>query len=291
MSQLFNDYELEPGPPHTPEAEYVDWCNQRFSRLLSSDPEESEVQDFLEQHPCLVPGHSTPGIPSGHWPLHCSLITQPRLLGQDLYVPDFMWIATHSGAWFPTLIEIEKPSKKIFNRDGTTSADFNRARNQLNQWRSWFNDPSNQLQFLSQYGIPEHFRRRTMRLYMILIYGRRSEFEHNPRLTSQRGGLLSGADEELVSFDRLQADASMTDAISVKAVGHGNYHAVSVPPVFSTGPLLAKRLLLIKGITEAIEKNPHIAEERKTFLKRRIPYWKEWASAPGNKGYKIGDRE
>ena len=291
MSQSFRGYELKPGPSRTPEAEYVDWCNQRYSELLSNDPEETEVQEFLEENPCLVPGHSTPGAPSGHWPLHCSLITQPRLVGQDLYVPDFMWIATHSGAWFPTLIEIEKPGKKIFNRDGTPSADFTRARNQLNQWRSWFNDPSNQLQFLDQYGIPDYFRRRKMQLHMILIYGRRFEFEHQPQLISQRGHMLSGTDEELMSFDRLKADPSITEAITVKAVGHGNYQAVSVPPVFSTGPMLAERLLSIDGIEEAIDKNQYISEERKAFLKRRIPHWKAWQSTPGAKGYRSGDRE
>ena len=114
MSLFSDSYKLETGPPPTSVAEYADWCNRRFAELLANDPEEAQVQDFLEQHPWLVPGHSTPGTPSGHLPLHCGLISQPKLQGQGWYVPDFMWIAVHSGAWFPTLIEIEKPGQENF---------------------------------------------------------------------------------------------------------------------------------------------------------------------------------
>ena len=245
----------------------------------------------MEQHPWLVPGHSTPGTPSGHSPLHCALISQPKLLGQGWYVPDFMWIAVHSGAWFPTLIEIEKPSKKISNRDGTTSANFNRARNQLNQWRSWFKDPSNQLQFRLEYGIPEHFLRRPMQLHMILIYGRRAEFEEEPTLISQRNTLLPGPDEVLISFDRLRPDTTMDDAITVEATGRSRYRAKRVPPVFTTGPGIAGSLLHVDGIEEAIDASLDITEERKTFLKRRVPYWKQWASRPDGRSYRLGDRE
>lgn len=283
MSRLSITYDIVPGPPRVSNDEYVALCNRRYKELLAGDPEEPLVQDFLEKHPCLVPGHSTPGARSGHMPLHCSLITQPKLEGLGKYIPDFMWVSTHSGAWFPTLIEIEKPGKKIFKRDGTPSAHFTRARNQLNQWRSWFEDPTNQLLFSQQYGIPDYMRARRMQLHMILIYGRRSEFENDTRLTRQRGTLLAGPDEELVSFDALQADGDMTQAFTVKALSHGQYQAVSVPPVFSTGPDLADRLLSINGIAETLDGNPDIAEERKIFLKQRIPYWREWASAPGGK--------
>ena len=291
MSLFSVSYKLETGPPPTSVAEYADWCNRRFAELLANDPEEPEVQGFLEQHPWLVPGHSTPGTPSGHSPLHCALISQPKLLGQGWYVPDFMWIAVHSGAWFPTLIEIEKPSKKIFNRDGTTSANFNRARNQLNQWRSWFKDPSNQLQFRLEYGIPEHFLRRPMQLHMILIYGRRAEFEEEPTLISQRNTLLPGPDEVLISFDRLRPDTTMDDAITVEATGRSRYRAKRVPPVFTTGPGIAGRLLHVDGIEEAIDASLDITEERKTFLKRRVPYWKQWALRPDGRSYRLGDRE
>ena len=294
MDSLFKNYELQVGPPHTSIDRYAEWCTEQFRELLCSDPDEPEVQEFLEKHPWLVPGHSTPDSPSGHFPLHCSLIAQPKLPGQNVRFPDFMWISTHSGAWFPTLIEIEKPSKKIYKQNGTPSAPFSQARNQLNQWRSWFNNDANVAQFKDMYGIPDQLRRRTMKLHMILIYGRRSEFEEQPELARQRGTMLSG-DEQLMSFDRLldprYLDTSMKEAITVKATGNGRYRAKWVPPVFGVGPALAERLLVIDGLEETIEVNPKISEERKMFLKERIPYWKDWASTPGPSRYKSGDRE
>ena len=290
MTNLSKTYELESGPPPRPVDEYARRCEERFSSLLSNDPTEIEVQSFLERNPSLVPGPLTPGVPSGHYPLHCSLIVQPKLPGQELFVPDFLWIATHSGAWFPTLIEIERPGKRIFNRDGSTSSDFTRARNQLENWRYWFNDPVNVQQFIEFYGISEAMRRRMMRLHMILIYGRRSEFEGDPLLTSRRSSLLPGHDEELMSYDRLKVDTSMGLAITVKAIGHGRYQAFWVPSIFEMGPMLADRLLHVEGILEAVDRNPEIEEDRKNFIRDRIGYWKEWASS-GSRVYRVGDRE
>ena len=295
MDSVFKKYDLQVGPPHIPVDQYAVWCAEQFRELLCGDPSEAEVQSFLERHPWLVPGHSTPGSPSGHFPLHCSLITQPKLPGQNVRFPDFMWIASHSGAWFPTLVEIEKPGKNIYNKNDTTSAHFSRARNQLNQWRSWFSDDANVALFKDMYGIPEQLRRLPMKLHLILIYGRRSELEEQPELARQRGTLLSSNKEELMSFDRLldprYVDTSMKEAITVKAIGHGRYRAKWVPPVFGLAPALAKRLLVIDGLEKAIDKNPDISKDRKMFLKKRIPYWKEWASSPSGDSYKSGDRE
>ena len=284
-------YESVCGPGHVTIREYAENANQQYSALLSENPPEGKVQRFLEEHPCFVPGHSTPIESPGHSPLHLGLITQPELPGQQKFIPDFMWITTNSAAWFPTLIEIEKPGKKIFTKKGVTTSDFNQARDQLAQWRSWFNDPSNVLQFMKLYGIPEIMRRRIMRLHMILIFGRRSEFDEDPRLIRQRGSLLTATDETLMSFDRLSAETFMHDAITIRAVGFGRYKAVWIPPVFETGADLADRLLHIDGITEAIDQNPEIDKERREFLKQRIAYGKEWASSPELKILSSGHRE
>ena len=290
MTEILNTtYILESGPHHVPIDDYVHSCNRQYSELLSGNPSEPEVQDFLEKHPCLVPVGMTPG--SAIYPLYCGLIRQPKLPGQKSYIPDFMWIASHSLAWFPTLIEIEKPSKRLFNKDGSPSSDFTRARHQLAQWRSWFSDPANIQQFIDLYGIPDQMRRWTMHLRMILIFGRRSEFEGNPVLERERGSLLPGHDEELMSFDRLRADKSMEDAITIKAIGFGRYEAVSIPPVLEIGPELSERLIRIDGIPEAIDHNGEISQERKEFLKRRIPYWKAWARSPRGNVYRANDRE
>lgn len=294
MSFFSVNYELQVGPPHISVDRYAEWCTEKFRELLLSDPEEPEIQEFLERHPWLVPGHATPGSPSGHFPLHCSLIARPRLPGQRVRVPDFMWIATHTGAWYPTLIEIEKPSKRIYIKNGSTSSDFSQAQNQLNQWRSWFTIDANVAQFKEMYGMPGYMLGRQMKLHMILVYGRRSELVEQPDLARQRGSLLPG-DAELMSFDRLldpqYIDTRMKDAVTVRATGDGRYRAKYVPPVFGVGPYLAGRLLVINGLEEAIEENPDISNERKKFLQQRIPYWKSWASTPNRGIIRPADRE
>ena len=289
--KLRKTYKSEIGLPHIPTDEYVEKCNQQYKELIRREPPENEIQQFLERHPSLVPGHLTPIGTSGHLPLHCALITQPELPGLKSYRPDFMWIATHSGAWFPTLIEIEKPGKKIFTKAGRPTSQFTEARNQLAQWRSWFNNPTNARHFTDSYGIPDYMQRRAMHLHMILIYGRRAEFEEDPTLTKLRDSQLNGHDEELISFDRLHADASMADAITIRAISPRKYRAVWVPPTFATGPDLAERFLHVEGIAEAIDQNPEISKERKQFLKRRIPYWKDWAPTSGGTIIGPNDRE
>ena len=112
-----------------------------------------------------------------------------------------------------------------------------------------------------------------------------------PFLTNNGTGLLSGEDEQIMSFDRLMANPLMADAITVKATGVGKYLAVSIPPVFATGPSLADRLLHIDGMAEAIGSNEEIERERREFLKERIIYWKEWASTSSRGIITPSDRE
>jgi hypothetical protein len=277
-------YQQEKGPPGISFEDYAIRLEHEYRDLIAADPTESDVQRFLEKNPSLVPGAWTPGTKSGHYPLHCALITQPILPGLTSRRPDFMWIATHSQSWFPTLIEIESPKKRMFMKSGLPTSAFTEARNQLAQWRTWFNDPANVQQFINSYGIPDEYQRfRTMRLHMILIYGKRTEFESNPALSKHRASLLPGHDEELMSFDRLSIDQALADAITIRAVGHGRFRVVGLPPMFSTGPIHAGRLLHIRGFSDAIDASQDILKDRGEFLKNRVAYWRKWASGPGSK--------
>jgi len=285
-------YQQERGPEALPFDQYAARLRDEFMPLLSRDPSESEVQEFLEHHPCLIPGAWTPGIKSGHYPLYRAVVSQPRLPSLKSRQPDFMWIAMHSGSWYPTLIEIERPSKQIFTKSGVPCAEFTEARNQLAQWRTWFNNPSNAQIFIEEYGVPQSIRQsRTMQLHTILVYGRREEFENNPELSKQRSSLLSTPDEELVSYDRLVVDHDLKDAITVRAEGSGQYRVVALPPVFCTSPQLADRLLHVRGFSAAIDANLEITKARAEFLKRRISYWREWAASPSSKILSHGYRE
>lgn len=202
-----------------------------------------------------------------------------------------MWIAFHSKAWFPTLIEIERPDKKIFRSDGVPRAEFTQASNQLAQWRTWFSHSENVLTFIREYGIPEDIaRRRSMKLSMILIYGRRTEFESDSVKSNQRSSLMTGSDEELISFDRLRVDKDLGDAITIQCSGSGEYRAVAVPPTFSLGPTFADRLAQIRGLGSALRQSS-IADERVEFLLRRVDYWRDWVANGATGIIRGSDRE
>lgn len=271
-------YNGERGPSPTSVEEYASDIHNRFLRLIESDPPEPDVQSLLEHNPALVPGASTPGVPWKQAPLFDILITQPNLPGLKCSFPDFLWIPFHSKNWYPTLVEIERPSKKIFTSKGIPRAEFTQARNQLAQWRTWFNDPANVKKLIAEYGIPDAITQySSMKLSMILIYGWGSEFKSDPVLSKHRDSLLPGPDEELVSYDRLHVQTDLRDVITVRAIESGIYRAIAVPPTFTLGPHEADRLLRVRDLESAIKKSP-IAKARKAFLLKRLPYWREWAA-------------
>lgn len=284
-------YEIKEGPCACDIDSYALEKNDEFYKLLDSASSEIELQKFFESHPSFIPGAWTSGTKSGHYPLHCALITQPELRGLTTKIPDFMWIATHSAGWYPTLIEIERPDKKIFKNNGVPTADFTQAKNQLEQWRTWFNNPSNVQLFMEMYQIPDYMRnQRQMQLHMILVYGRRSEFSQNPNRSKDRMS-FTASDLELMSYDRLSCDKDLSDAITIRLNRSSSYEAVTIPPTFKLGPALSERLVGVRGIDKAIEKNENIPTDRKRFLLDRIPYWINWETTSERGIVNSGDSE
>ena len=155
----------------------------------------------------------------------------------------------------------------------------------------WFNNPTNLLTFIYAFGIPTDISELNMHLRMILIYGRKSEYANDRFLVRNRGSLLPGDDEELMSFDRLEANVSMRDAITVKSRGFGKYRAFRVPSMYGLGPVMARWLTNIEGICQAIDENDDIDDDRKRFLKRRLPYWRRWANSTAKGIIAPADRE
>jgi hypothetical protein len=281
-------YKIKHGPKAFDIDDYVKIRNEEYKKLLNNVKSEQEIQSFFESNPSFVPGAWTPGTKSGHYPLYCSLITQPKLQGLSTKIPDFMWIATHSAGWYPTLIEIENPNKKNFKNNGVPAADFTQAKNQLEQWRTWFNNPSNVQHFMEKYQIPDYMRnQRQMKLHMILVYGRRSEFDSNPNWSKDRLSFTS-PDIEIMSYDRLSCDRELSDALTVKLNKNNFYEAISVPPTLKLGPNSSSRLVHIEGLKKAINDNKDISKGRKSFLIERIKYWRTWVNE-GEKGITSGN--
>lgn len=289
--KLEKTYEIKVGPSARDIDSYALEKNDEYFNLLDSASSEVELQKFFESHPSFIPGAWTPGTKSGHYPLHCALITQPELRGLTTKIPDFMWIATHSAGWYPTLIEIEKPEKRIFKRNGVPTANFTQAKNQLEQWRTWFNNPSNVQLFMEMYQIPDYMRnQRQMQLHMILVYGRRSEFNQNSNRSKDRMS-FAASNLELMSYDRLSCDKELNNAITIKLNRLSSYEAVAIPPTFKLGPTLSERLVKVNSIDKAIEKNKNIPSDRKQFLLDRLPYWIKWEETSERGVINSGDSE
>ena len=239
---------------------------------MASD--EKAIQDFLEKNPCMVPGARGEFDfgPSGHSPCRDTLIAQPRIKGIINRQPDFMWLANDSITFCPALIEIEAPSKKYFNKDGSPTADFTKAKNQLDEWKVILSKPENQLSFYNDFSVPQELRKRNFDPYFVLIYGRRKEYENDQILTDKRLTLVDRrSNQYLMSFDRIQPlyiDRPYVTSI----VKNGKYHAKYLTPTFKPGPF-EDQLLDFDNLDSAVENMAHTSDERKIFLKQRIPYW------------------
>ena len=279
-------------PPPVPWASYAESARDSLGRLLESASDARQIQEFLERNPCFVPGAWTPGVKSGHYPLHCALITQPRLVGLDGRQPDFMWLATHSQTWYPTLVAIARPDKPLFTKKGSPTAEFTQARHQLAQWDSWLNTAENLQKFAVDCGIPDIYTRyKTLQPHFVLICGRRREVEDRPDLSKELSGLLPGPDEELVSYDLLSPDVELSQAITVKATAPGQYEALHVLPTLTLGPRLADRLLSVTAMEDAIAGCWQMPPERREFLVSRLEYWREWAQQEGSRKARLNDFE
>ncbi len=94
----------------------------RFRRLLERDAEEPEVQTFLEENPILFHRFSP-------W----KIVKKPPLLNK--YQADFAVLSNNEEL---LLIEIEKPGKRIFKKDGGRTANFTHALEQVQNWLHTF---------------------------------------------------------------------------------------------------------------------------------------------------------
>jgi len=270
-------YQIVDTPPPAMEwPKYAALVDQQWTTLLNSAEglDEAPIQKFLETHPCMVPGARSASESCGHLPFPAALITQPKLPGFSHKIPDFMWLAADSASIYPVLIEIEAPRKKLFTEYGQQTAAFTQAHKQLLDWKTWFDDPINQQQFMSHYDPPHRAFRKVVPQF-VLIFGRRSEFEADKELSKLRGNLMRPG-EFLISFDRLGPIATSSQYITVKSKKNG-YRAVSIPATFENRPSAATYRSYIQGKEDVVDLSPFMSDDRKAFLKKRFSYWDDWA--------------
>ncbi|MET0795404.1 MAG: Shedu anti-phage system protein SduA domain-containing protein [Polyangiaceae bacterium] len=143
-------------PPPMEWDEYESHLAHVWPRLLNSESQDDEAvfQRFLEKHPCLLP-QSFDCFGRGATPERHVYFTQPELPGFRSKRPDFMTITWDSDAVIATLIEIEAPAKPWATQKGFQSAKLTQALDQLREWKAWFCEPENMIQFTKLYRIDQ----------------------------------------------------------------------------------------------------------------------------------------
>lgn len=242
--------------------------NEWTNFLNSADPrDEAAFQAFLEQHPSLLPGPYGTVHGRYHGPMLGVVYAQPELPGFRAKRPDFLLFEQDSATVYAILIEIEAPSKPWCTNQGTPSALFTKAIDQLRDWKSWFSKPTNVLAFQDLYGLREETRRFVQ--HYVLVYGRRDEANRLASFATKRHD-LAGSEEFLMTYDRLNPTGSADLTVKLDRSGPDTkLRVVSIPPTFTLNQRNAKWFTSLLGIEEAIQKIPFVSEARKSFLLER----------------------
>ena len=255
----------------------IDWeeyCNkiiEEYNNLLSSTNDELTFQTFFEENPSFVPGAFELFGSSGHYPYMDALISQPEIGTLFQRKPDFVWLSQDSLSFCPVFIEIENPNKKMFNKNGTTTADFNQALNQLREWQYILNQTNNIQVLYDYFNLPIDIRKKTFNPQFLLIYGRRFEYENDDLLTGIRAAHKTDK-IDIISYDRLTPSYDSKQLLTCKMM-HGKYRVINIPPTFNYIPLCANTLSQLINFKERINDMKYTSESRKKFLVERYQYW------------------
>jgi hypothetical protein len=288
MTLFQKTYEMVDGPPAMDWGAYQALVRRAWNALLDSGArDEREYQQFLERHPCMVPGPFGLIGTSGHSPYPSAIISQPVLPDFTRRIPDFMWIARDSETIYPVLIEIESPSKPWFTKGDKQHAKLTQALHQITEWKAWFQNPLNVARLRDYYEL--EVRGESIRPLYLLIYGRRAEANKTVERQRLRSN-MSRDDEFLMTYDRLVPQAGASEFYTVR-VDRSGYHALYVPATSTIGPLFAHERATIRDKDIAVSNSPYFSADRQAFYLSRLPYWDDWA-VNGRRGIiYTGDRE
>ena len=276
-------------PLATPWDEYREQLLPAWSKLLAANPAERQVQDFLEDNPCLLPGgFGEYGSGGHHGPTLGGVYREAPLQGiGKRRRPDFMWVTRATALITPVCIEIEKPGKRWFKESGRPTSHFTDALDQLTDWKVWFAEPANQAIFRRQY-LADRWANRALAPQFILIYGRADEFganstHRNPSALRLKRDFMRRSDESFMSFDSLVPKSNYADMITLSMTSDGP-NVWRVPPTFTTGPFTMDVAKFVDLPMEALTRETRITDARKQYLAGRWEHWRTQANAPDGKG-------
>lgn len=273
-------YVIEKGPKAIEWEKYEYKTMKAYHEMLCNDSlKEKDYQNFLEKNPSMIPGVYGIRHESGHAPLKNTVITQPRILSKRGELrADFLVISQDSLNIYPTLIEIETPSKKYFTASGRNqqTSEFTEAITQIREWQVLLEDTTSKDMFYKMYGIDEYLDSKIVVFNYILVYGdSNSEEFTSTYLNKMRGSLFSRPNEYLMSFRRLSPNFKGRNLVTTK-LNKEELEVKYISETFENGPNTADYLKFYKNIEKAISQSD-MEDDRKSFIIDRIPYWKNIA--------------
>lgn len=176
---------------------------EEFSRVLDQ-PAEGPCQRLLTRHSYLLTGAFNPGL------------CLPKFRLGSEYETDFLILEVNSLGLHVTLIELEPPTSKPFNKNGTFSRRLNQAVNQIYDWMAWIDKNRSYFKESLRTHSRRYISERLLTLSSInakVIIGRRHHL--NDRFNSKRQALFKKSCIEITNYDRLLDAASEHCARSV----------------------------------------------------------------------------
>lgn len=164
--------------PHPLDSYAVDWfvpfstdVYPEFAALLEVEVKEEPYQQFLTRNPRLLILPMSGG--HGRWVL-------PKQKFGDEFVSDFIIGEKHSGGYYWTLVELERPNMDAFTKAGQQTAELSHAINQIQSWRSFLTANQNYAtRPISEHGLglPDI----TNQVKGLIILGRRHRLQEKDR--------------------------------------------------------------------------------------------------------------
>ncbi len=260
---------------------YGDRVMGEWDALLATNPEEHQVQAFLELHPAMIPGGSGDVGPGGHHRSEMGAVfRRPKLDGAGrTFEPDFMWVTRSTSLITPILIEIEKPSKRWFRADGRPTAEFREAHDQLNDWRAWFTHDENKALFRKQYLFEDLYRDRVLEPHFVLIYGRQNEFDlgghhRHPDELRRKRDTQRAANEQFMTFDSLSPRHDHANSLTVTMTSNGP-RPYAFSPLYATDTSTGPDAMRLGDPTEALNRSVMMSDERKQYIAARWTHWRD----------------
>ncbi len=215
-------------------SDVYDGCTRKFLKCLNSVKTEREICKFLKDYPLLVRN----AFNANAWnSVH--IIPEFRL-GSE-YVVDYLILSANSGQWFATFIELENPSSKPYNKNGTPSAALAKGLKQLEEWQIWIEKNRGYLRerladYLKDHNVPAYCSnaakhrlahteiidpRTVISEHYIVVIGRREMFDQNAQ---ERRGISGKNNRTIASYDRLM-DAAERIEEGVKEINESRASA------------------------------------------------------------------